>query len=289
MRLAGEESSLPRLVFNGDFNWFDVDDGGFRQINERVLAHDATLGNVEAELVAPECSVGCGCAYPQSVDAETVCRSNQIHARLRATAARHPRICERLASLPMFRCYRVGSCRVGVVHGDSNSLAGWNFSVDALADTSRDKELEQQFALAHVGIFASSHTCLPALRVLNGGTRCVVNNGAAGLPNFSTPLCGIITRIGRVPSPHAPLSEHGSGTPWLRLSQCTMRRISGSATFWPTGPRARLPTFPTFPGSRRGPPSTSGKRSWGNEKAFCAGCVCGREQDCPLPLTGDLV
>lgn len=98
LRLAGEESSLPRLVFNGDFNWFDVDDGGFRQINERVLAHDATLGNVEAELVAPECSVGCGCAYPQSVDAETVCRSNQIHARLRATAARHPRICERLAS-----------------------------------------------------------------------------------------------------------------------------------------------------------------------------------------------
>ena len=33
------------------------------------------LGNVEAELVASECSIGCGCAYPQNVDTETVCRS----------------------------------------------------------------------------------------------------------------------------------------------------------------------------------------------------------------------
>ena len=31
------------LAFNGDFNWFNVDDAGFRAINERVLAHDAIL------------------------------------------------------------------------------------------------------------------------------------------------------------------------------------------------------------------------------------------------------
>ena len=207
LQIAEEEPLFPNIVFNGDFNWFNVDDASFEQINDRVLDHDATLGNVEAELVALECSIGCGCAYPQSVDTETVCRSNQIHAMLRTTALRHPQICGRLACLPMFRCYRVGSCRIGVVHGDSNSLAGWNFSVDALADTNRNEQLKEQFHQAHVDIFASSHTCLPALRILQGknDTFCVINNGAAGLPNFQKPLCGLITRIGVAPSPHIPL------------------------------------------------------------------------------------
>ncbi len=49
--MARIEPGPVTLCFNGDFNWFNVDDAGFREINERVLRHDAILGNVESESV----------------------------------------------------------------------------------------------------------------------------------------------------------------------------------------------------------------------------------------------
>ena len=45
--MAAREEGPVRLCFNGDFNWFNVDDAGFRAINECVLQHDAIVGNVE--------------------------------------------------------------------------------------------------------------------------------------------------------------------------------------------------------------------------------------------------
>ena len=122
------------LCFNGDFNWFDVDDAGFRAVNERVLRHDAILGNVEAELGAPDDAAGCGCAYPENVDEDVVARSNAIHARLKKTAARHPDLLASISALPMVARYRVGAVRVGVVHGDADSLAGWRFDPSSLDD-----------------------------------------------------------------------------------------------------------------------------------------------------------
>ena len=50
---AGDRGDGPRrigpvrLCFNGDFNCLNVDDAGFRAINERVLRHDAIVGTVE--------------------------------------------------------------------------------------------------------------------------------------------------------------------------------------------------------------------------------------------------
>lgn len=88
--MCASERGAVTLCFNGDFNWFNVDDAGFRAINARVLQHDAILGNVEAELQADADAAGCGCAYPDEVDAATVERSNRIHARLKQTAAHHP-------------------------------------------------------------------------------------------------------------------------------------------------------------------------------------------------------
>jgi hypothetical protein len=88
--MARAEPGPVTLCFNGDFNWFNVDDEGFRTINERVFRHRFIAGNVEAELGTGGDSVGCGCAYPDSVDDAVVERSNRIHARLQATAARHP-------------------------------------------------------------------------------------------------------------------------------------------------------------------------------------------------------
>ena len=91
-RMAAAESTAPTLCFNGDFNWFNVADEQFTEINRRVLAHDAIQGNVEAEFDAADDDAGCGCAYPDSVEIGIVERSNLIHAQLKATARRrdHP-------------------------------------------------------------------------------------------------------------------------------------------------------------------------------------------------------
>ncbi len=201
--LAAAEDGPVTLCFNGDFNWFNVDPAGFSEINERVLRHSATLGNVEAELFSGEESAGCGCAYPEDVGDAFVERSNRIHARLKATAARFPDVLQRLSALPMVARFRVGGCRVGVVHGDADSLAGWRFDAKALDASENGIWLKEAFHDAQVDVFASSHTCLPALRRFASGR--VINNGASGLPNFHGSRHGVLTRIGIAPPVHAAL------------------------------------------------------------------------------------
>lgn len=198
-QLAAREAGPVRLCFNGDFNWFNVDDAGFVAINEFVLGHDACLGNVEAELVAAGDDAGCGCAYPESVDSDTVERSNRIHQRLKRTAQGHPDLLRRIGALPMLRRYRIGEHAIGVVHGDAESLAGWGFDIAALDDPANRRWIETAFAAANVELFASSHTCLAALRGFD--RRWVANNGAAGMPNFRGRRSGIVTRIAVSPAP----------------------------------------------------------------------------------------
>ena len=62
-----KEERPTTLVFNGDFNWFNVDAVGFATINERVLQHTALRGNVETEMSVSSGESGCGCAYPDWV------------------------------------------------------------------------------------------------------------------------------------------------------------------------------------------------------------------------------
>jgi hypothetical protein len=208
--MARMEASAPTLCFNGDFNWFNVADPAFTEINLRVLANDAILGNVEAELDSPQDDAGCGCAYPASVDAGVVERSNRIHASLKATAHRHAELLRRISKLAMVARYEVGDCRIGVVHGDAESLAGWRFDVQSLDDPQQASWLRSMFAAAEVDAFASTHTCLPALRRValeSGREACVLNNGAAGMPNFAGDITGLCTRIGTTPSPHPVLQE----------------------------------------------------------------------------------
>lgn len=201
------ESGPVTLCFNGDFHWFDVDETTFIEVNARVLRHDALLGNVEAELLTEGEDAGCGCAYPETVDVETVERSNRIHARLKATAHRHPGALDGLRELSMFARYRVGEIRIGVVHGDAEALAGWRFAVNALDDPANRIWMEDAFRRAQVDIFASSHTCLPVCRrfALDHRAGWVINNGAAGMPNFAATRFGVITRIGIALSPHPGL------------------------------------------------------------------------------------
>ena len=240
--MSAAEPGPVKLCFNGDFNWFNVDDAGFRAINERALLHDAILGNVEAELGETTASAGCGCAYPESVDQGTVERSNRIHAVLKQTAARHPDILARLGGLPMVARYRVGALRIGVVHGDAEALAGWRFDVAALDDPLEQGWRAAAFAAATVDVFASSHTCLPATRRFDfGGPKLVANNGAAGMPNALGKKFGIATRIGIGPSPHPALygsKLHGVSIDALPVRYDAARWEEEFLNNWPEGSAA---------------------------------------------------
>ena len=191
------------LVFNGDFNWFNVDPTGFVTINREVAQHTAVRGNVETEICATRTDAGCGCAYPPSVDDSEVERSNTIMMRLRRTASQFPKLCDHLGTLPMHLVAQVGDLRIGIVHGDARSLAGWEFAHDQLHRLDHIEMLDRLFARSEVDVFASSHTCLPALRTLERADRqfAVINNGATGMPNFAGTHFGLATRISIRPCP----------------------------------------------------------------------------------------
>jgi hypothetical protein len=192
VELYESERGSKALVFNGDFHWFDVHD--FGRIDDAVAAYAATRGNVETELAAPLAGAGCGCAYPAWVDNGTVERSNRIIERLRAAAQRHPESLRRLAALPMHLVAEVAGERVAIVHGDADGLAGWGFSQESLAGGAGRRAAQAAFERSQARIFASSHTCLPVMAWFPG-ERIVVNNGAAGMPNFRGTRYGIATRI----------------------------------------------------------------------------------------------
>jgi len=205
-RMAAAERTPPTVVFNGDFHWFDAEPGWFAAIERAVAPRLALRGNVETEIARTgDVGAGCGCAYPPSVDDDVVWRSNEILAALRAMPDAATRT--RLAQLPMHLVAQVGRLRVGIVHGDAVSLAGWRFAHDALDQPSARAWLADIARASRIDLFASTHTCLAALRnvALPSGRLTVVNNGAAGMPNFAGSTFGVITRIAAVPSPHRPL------------------------------------------------------------------------------------
>jgi hypothetical protein len=247
--LAQAEREAVSLVFNGDFNWFNVSPASFDSLNRRVLAYPAITGNVEYELAHGDGAAGCGCAYPESVGDETVARSNQIHARLRKTAELFPELLRQLGALPRFRVFQVGDVRVGIVHGDAESMADWRFSRESLDRPDTWPWLERVFHETGLDGFASSHTCLPVCRGFTAGDRLcfVINNGAAGMPNFRGTRFGVITRIGLRPSPHTPLyglRVHGTFIDALPVEYDHTRWTFEFLTSWPLGSAAFLSYWP---------------------------------------------
>jgi len=204
--MTARETSLPEIVFNGDFHWFDAEPRWFAAIDNGIAPYRAMRGNVETEIARPsDVGAGCGCAYPDSVAQDVVARSNDILALLQKVTPSAARA--RLGALPMHLVAQVGPLSVGIVHGDAAALAGWRFAHDELDNPKRQNWLADVRARSNVDVFASTHTCAAALRdfALPGGRLTIINNGAAGMPNFAGNHAGVITRIATTPSPHAPL------------------------------------------------------------------------------------
>lgn len=113
LELFDRERGRKRLVFNGDFHWFDADPDAFARVQAGVLAHEALRGNVETELASEDGDdeAGCGCAYPDWVGQGVVERSNRILRRLRQAAAAPQRA--ELAALPMWLRPMSGRCAWG--------------------------------------------------------------------------------------------------------------------------------------------------------------------------------
>jgi hypothetical protein len=235
------------IVFNGDFHWFDAEPDWFAAIERGVAPHRALRGNVETEIARnQDIGAGCGCAYPGSVDDGVVARSNDILAQLASIAPNIART--QLRRLPMHLIAQVGALRVGIVHGDASALAGWRFAHDALDAARNQCWLGDVRGASQIDVFACTHTCLAALRdyTLSAGRLTVINNGAAGMPNFAGSTFGVVTRIATTPSPHPPLygiERDGVHVDALALPYDQSAFVERFTARWPEGSPAHTSYF----------------------------------------------
>jgi hypothetical protein len=134
------------------------------------------------------------------------------------------------------------------VHGDAASLAGWRFAHDAPDDPAWHRWLNEVRQASRIDVFASTHTCLAALRdfALAAGRLTVVNNGAAGMPNFSSSTFGLVTRISVQASPHPTLYSlvrddvHIDAVPLYYDQRAFLERFLAR---WPAGSPAHASYF----------------------------------------------
>ena len=243
-RVEARQGHRVKLVFNGDFNWFNASDELFRQINNRVLEHTASVGNVDYELADPQAGAGCGCAYPDFIDQGVVERSNRIMERLQAVAADHPDIQQRLSRLPRYRCLMFGGLKVLVLHGDPESLAGWGLARESFL-AGNDTAVENWLQATGADLIACTHTCLPVLwrGAASGAVGAVVNNGSAGMGNLRGDRRGLITRIGftsPVAEPVAGIECAGLNVSLLPVAFDADAWLAQFDRLWPPGSAAAV-------------------------------------------------
>ena len=197
-REALGEGGRVGVVYNGDMHWFDRTPEEFERIEDLSEGGIPLVGNVEAEVRRDsDIGVGCGCAYPDCTDDASVSRSNRIHKMMRDAVRTRPDLIARLEGRAGHMVARVGSCKVGITHGDETLLGGWDCSLEQLEQITRQAELSSFMAANGIDIFATTHTCAAVAAKLNAGV--FINNGAAGLPTFQGQQFGILTRIAPTP------------------------------------------------------------------------------------------
>ena len=239
-KLADEDPGA-KVVLNGDMHWFDRAPHDFAENERRAGNWICLLGNVEAELRrAEDCGAGCGCAYPSCVDDGAVERSNAIHAELKKTAAEICGMTDKLRARAAAAAVDVNGARVGVTHGDERSLGGWNCSLENLQNPRRRDELIEWMSDAGLSALATTHTCAPAAFARSG--RAVINNGAAGMPNFRGKLFGLVTRISPRPNSSALYRAYAGGlyVEAVPLRYDTAAFLRWFDANWPEGSPAAL-------------------------------------------------
>lgn len=196
--VASEDSENVKVVLNGDIHWFDKNAENFANIERRIERHIPLVGNVEAELRRQDdIGVGCGCAYPDCTPDDSVARSNRIHKMLSFALDGAPGLKATLLDRPSLLVASVAGKRIGVTHGDEKLLGGWDNSRESLQDILRQDEVDTFMAENDLDVFTTTHTCAPAAIKLARGV--VINNGAAGLPNFVGERYGLCIRIAKQP------------------------------------------------------------------------------------------
>ncbi|MDO4787734.1 MAG: calcineurin phosphoesterase [Johnsonella sp.] len=202
LAMAEEEEGGAEIIFNGDLHWFEREMQDFIKIENAAKKHGAILGNVEAELIREEdIGAGCGCAYPPYVDEKVVERSNLIHKGLKEMLQKNSYPGEGMRKRKKSCCCLAAGKRVALLHGDEKSLAGWGCARENLRERQRQEELGKWMEENRIDIIACTHTCAPAALRLE--KKAVINNGAAGMPNFSGTHFGLLTRIGKTKHPLA--------------------------------------------------------------------------------------
>ncbi len=251
---AAHELAAPQVVFNGDFHYLDADPANFAGIADGVAGQRATLGNVEYALTAAA-EVGCGCNYPDYVPDETVTRSNLVVDRLRDVARAFPEHLTELAELPRHLTVAVGGHRIGIIHGDPESLAGWRLALEAVEPADHAVReltgwhgtpttagvLSDWFRRAQVDVLACTHTGLPYAQDLtvDDRPRLVINNGTAGLGNFTGEPFGVLTRVSSLTGA-PPDSLYGTDLGELRCDAIPLRydlrrAVEDFQKTWPAG------------------------------------------------------
>ena len=204
--MVAHEDGDVLVVFNGDMHWFDKTAENFDALEQAVATAGERfvplVGNVEAELRRQvDVGVGCGCAYPDCTSDEAVSRSNRIHKMLSIAVDEHPELKEVLAGRPATMLVGVAGRKVGITHGDEKLIGGWDCSRESLQDVLRQDELDRFMAANDLDVFATTHTCSPVALTMARGA--VINNGAAGLPNFAGQRYGLLVRIAETAHPDA--------------------------------------------------------------------------------------
>ncbi|WP_221898932.1 arsenosugar biosynthesis radical SAM (seleno)protein ArsS [Gordonibacter massiliensis (ex Traore et al. 2017)] len=208
--LAAAEQGDVRVVLNGDMHWFDKTAENFAALERRAARYTPLVGNVEAELRRQaDVGVGCGCAYPDCTGDDAVSRSNRIHKKLSEAVDVHPELKELLVGRPATATVGVAGRKVAVAHGDEQLIGGWACSRESLQDVLRQDELDRWMAANSVDVLATTHTCAPAALALARGL--VVNNGAAGLPNFAGQRFGLVVRVATTPHADALFGAERDG------------------------------------------------------------------------------
>ncbi|QCD53148.1 calcineurin phosphoesterase [Campylobacter sp. RM16192] len=184
------------IVYNGDLHWFDASKESFDKVEELSKDSIKLNGNVEVELKRVE-NLGCGCNYPSYEQEVIVKNAELIHARLKSIGSDFSIFEDRKTTMHV----NVAGVKVAITHGDEKSLNGWGFDHEVLKTKTRQDEIFNWFQKTKFDIIATSHTCKAA--VLNFSNKVILNNGSAGMPNFSEFVSGLVTRIASTPNEKA--------------------------------------------------------------------------------------